>query len=499
MRRRVLGHRVRVARAGRVLLTAALAGALLAAAPAQPGDDLSGRLDAALHSRALRGSRTAALVVSRSDGRVVYARDADRALIPASNQKVLTALAALATFGPTHRFPTQVWVEPELGADGVAGNLWLRGGGDPALTSEDFWRLAADLRRLGLRRVRGDLVLDDSAFDHERWHPSWGPTSARAYHAPVGALTVNYGAFSAAVRPGSSQGAPVQVALDPPTDFLRLVNRAVTGPPGARRALAVDRSAADDAELVTVSGMLPLGQEPRDVYRSVLDPARYAGAVLRMQLQGLGIAVEGQTRLGAVPDTASLLHEFEGPPLAEAVRLFVKFSNNVMGETLVKAMGAQASGQSGSWANGMPAMRSRLEALGIDTAPLTLVDGSGLSYENRVTPRALVQALEVADRSFRFGPELVAALPIAAGDGTLEERAEGAAYSLRAKTGLLTRVTGLSGYAHLADGGDVIFSVIANGFRSDAASAMAALDAFAEALVSSAVEGPQLGSAQGRN
>jgi D-alanyl-D-alanine carboxypeptidase/D-alanyl-D-alanine-endopeptidase (penicillin-binding protein 4) len=467
----------------RRVLAVLVLGLLVPTARADDESQLASRLDAALRARALRGSQTAALVVSRRDDEVIYARDPGRLLVPASNQKVLTALAVLAAFGPTHRFTTEIFAESAPDAEGGVPFLAIRGGGDPSLTSEDAWRLAANLRRLGLRRVRGDLLLDDSAFDAERWHPNWGPVSARAYHAPVGALMMNYGAFAAAVTPGRRHGDPVAVFLDPPVDFLRLSNRAVTGPARSRRSLVVDRSAGADGQIVTVSGSLPVGSEPRVVHRSVIDPARYAGAVIRMQLEAVGIAVDGVTRSGPVPEGAVLLHAFEGKPVSEIVRLFVKYSNNAIAESLVKALGVQAGAEVGSWRSGMRALRERLQELGLDTSELRLVDGSGLSYDNRLTPRALVDALRIADRSFRFGPELAAALPIAAADGTLEKRAEDAAAAVRAKTGLLTRVTGLSGYARLGDGRDVVFSVLSNGYRSDAERAMNALDGFLEALV----------------
>ena len=422
-------------------------------------------------------------MVGRDDGRVLYARDPDRALVPASNQKILTALAVLSALGPTHRFTTEIFSDAPPDSDGGVGWLAIRGGGDPALTSEDLWRLSADLRRLGVRRVRGDLLLDDTAFDDERWHPSWGPISARAYHAPVGALSVNYGAFAAVVAPGPASGTPVRVTIDPPVPFLRLSNRANTGPIGARRALVVDRSDAENAHLVTVSGVAPAGAEAKTYHRSVLDPARYAGAVLRMQLEANGIRIDGQMRVVRVPSPAEPLLAFEGKPVAEIARLFMKFSNNAIAESLVKALGAWASGGVGTWKSGIPALRAQLDELGLDTSPLSLDDGSGLSYENRATPRCLVEALRLADRSFQFGPEFISALPIAAADGTLEDRAEGAAHMVRAKTGLLTRVTALSGYAQLADGTAVVFSILTNGYRGDAKAAMAALDSFVAALV----------------
>ncbi len=455
------------------------------ASPARAADGLAARLDAALASPSLRGARVAALVVSRDDGRQLYARDPDRPLIPASNLKLLTALAALEAFGPTHRFTTEVFTDRAPDADGAVAWLILRGGGDPALTSEDIWRLAADVRRAGVVRASEGLLLDDGAFDRERWHPSWGAVSARAYHAPISALTVNYGALGVTLIPGSRSGDPVRVMLDPPVPFFRVTNRATTGASRARHSLAVERRAGDGVENVLVSGVAPAGSPAQTVYRSVLDPTRYLGAVLRMQLEANGVQVGDQLVTGSVPAQATPLIAFRGRTLGEIVRLFLKYSNNEIGEGLVKALAARTGAGGAGWRQGADAVRAELERAGLDTRNLTQVDGSGLSYQNRVSPRSLVATLRIGTGSFRYGPELLAALPIAAADGTLEKRAEGAANAVRAKTGLLTRVTGLSGLAQRADGRVVIFCVLANGFRGDAEAAMHALDRFVAALVTS--------------
>jgi D-alanyl-D-alanine carboxypeptidase/D-alanyl-D-alanine-endopeptidase (penicillin-binding protein 4) len=476
-------RRLRVA----LLLGALLAGPAAPARDAQPGPGLEQRLDAALAHPGLRGARIAALVID-ADGRELYARDPDRALIPASNQKVLTALAALSAFGPTHRFVTEVLADAAPDADGAVERLYVRGGGDPALTSEDLWRLAADLRRAGLRAVRGAIVLDARRFDDVRWHPSWGRVSSRAYFGPVAALNVNYGAFAVRIVPGAEAGAPVAASIDPPVPFLRLANRARTVPARARETLVVDRAVAGAVEEVVVAGEVRAGGEPDTHHRSVYDPVAYAGAVLRMQLAANGIAVPDAVERGAVPEAAHPLLGFEGRPLAEIVRLCAKYSNNTIAESLVKALAARDDPAPASWPAGMAALEAELARLGVPLEGLSLVDGSGLSYENRVSPRAFVRALALGERSFRFGPEFVAALPIAAADGTLEERAEGAAYGVRAKTGSLTRVTGVSGYAQRGDAGVVLFSVLVNGFRGGSQAAMNGVDAFLAALVAPAAE-----------
>ncbi len=441
-------------------------------------------LDRALGAEGLRHAALSVRVVDRRSGAVVYARSPERLLIPASNQKLLTAIAALATWGPSHRFATEILAPAQPDEVGAVERLWVRGEGDPAMTSEQWWRLAADLRLLGLREVRGPLILDDGAFDGERWHPSWQPVSARAYHAPVGAVTANYGAFRVRALPGPAPGTPARVTLDPPIPYFDLLSRARTGARNSRASLRVDRIALGEGERVLVSGSLPVGGEDVELYRSVAHPARYAAAVLRQQLEANGIRVRGPFLRGSPPADARLLLSFEGHELSRIVSLFLKNSNNMIGEALVKGLAHRAdSSAPGSWPAGLREVRRILTGLGIDLGEARLADGSGLSRDNRLSARILTEALEAADGAFGLGPELVAALPIAGRDGTLRERATAARDGVRAKTGLLTGITGLTGIARNASSRELIFSVLANGYEEGDRAAMDALDGFAAALV----------------
>ncbi len=462
---------------------ARLAAALIGLGSAAPALGGSAALQSALQHRGFHGARLGVLVQRADDGRPLFEHNPDTALTPASNLKVLTALAALDTFGPAHQFTTAISVDALPDAAGAVGTLYVRGGGDPALTSEQWWRLAADLRRGGLRSVRGDIVLDDSFFEAQGWNPAWGAPSARAFHAPIAALSANYGAFAAAVRPGAQPGEPLLVDIDPPLPYLAVVNRGRTAAAGTAESLTVERRTGTGVEEVVIGGTLAAGEPQTVVYRSVADPVRYAGAVLRMQLAANGISVGGGTRVAPVAVGAVELLRFAGQPLGEIVQLFLKHSNNHIAETLLKGLGARESGPPGSWENGLRARRANLAALGVDTSGCTLIDGSGLASTNRVTPRALVAALRAAWRSFAIGPELIAALPIAARDGTLEKRAAAAAGVVRAKTGLINGATGLSGFARLRDGTDAAFSILVNGYDRGDADAMAGVDAFVATLV----------------
>lgn len=460
-------------------LIAALLAAVLLPLSARAGS-LADRLDVALDHPGARGASVGVLVVDAASGSELFARRADTPLAPASNLKILTALAALAALGPAHQFTTVVSADQPIAADGSVGILAIRGGGDPALTSEELWRLAADLQRRGLRRVRHGLLLDDSYFDGERWNPAWGAPSSRAFHAPVAALTANYGAFAVEVAPPPRGGLPAHVSIDPPVAFFQVADAVRTG---GDTPLSVERAADGTRERVRVAGSVRPGGDTVVIQRSVGDPVRYAAAVLRMQLAALGITVDGDDRLGPVPAGFTELVAFRGRPLAELVGLLMKWSNNNIAEMLVKNLGARATGAPGSWTGGVAAVRGQLAALGVDLDGLTMLDGSGLAAADRVTPRTLVSALRTARASFPLAPEFTAALPIAGRDGTLRTRAPAATDRARAKTGLINGVATLSGYARTGDGREVVFSILNNGAPAGDAAAIAANDAFLEALV----------------
>jgi len=459
--------------------------ALLVFAPSARAG-LAERLDAVLRQPALKGAEVAALVVDRKTSRVLYARNPDRPLIPASNMKILTALVVLERLGPAYRFETLLAADAPPDAQGAVENLYVRGSGDPALTSEQLWRMAADLRMRGVSHVRGNLILDDSYLDDVRWHPSWGPVSARAYHSPIGALSANYGSFSVAITPGSEVGAAARVFIDPPLPLFKLENLAQTGKTGSVQKLDVDRSVgALDRETIRVSGSIPLSAEPVVFYRSVNDPLAYAGGVIRMQLAANGIVVDGSVIAGRLPEARVPLLRFEGFPLSEIVRRYMKFSNNTIAETLVKDLGAIETGMPGSWDSGAKVLQDQLDKLGVLASGTVIVDGSGLARQDRVAPRSFVRALQMADSSFAWGPELIEALPIASADGTLAERANGAAHRVRAKTGLLTGATALSGFTESVGGEGRIFSILVNGYKQGDRAAMRAVDSFVEILADS--------------
>ena len=196
---------------------------------------LSARLDRVLRSSRLAGAQVGVMVRDAETGEVLYARGDEARLIPASTQKLLVAAAALGTLGPDYRFRTTVLTDGKQQGDTLAGNLYLKGTGDPTMLPRRYEELAATLASRGIRSVEGKLIADDTWFDDERLHPDWSWMDVSSSNAvEISALTVatgqdlDTGTVIVEVRPGAAPGAPVRISLVPQTDYVTVENRAVT-------------------------------------------------------------------------------------------------------------------------------------------------------------------------------------------------------------------------------------------------------------------------------
>jgi D-alanyl-D-alanine carboxypeptidase/D-alanyl-D-alanine-endopeptidase (penicillin-binding protein 4) len=464
----------------RALVFATLGALLVGVARAEDAD--SRALATLLRAPALRGARVGVVVEDLATGRRLFAHEPATALVPASNQKLVIASAALAHWGPAHRFETPILVEGPVANGVVEGALWVVGQGDPSLVSVSFWKLAEELRLRGIRELRGGLGIDTTSFDGVYFHPDWEPVSSRAYYAPTSAFAANYSSFRIDVAPGERVGERVQVRLAPDTPYFRALPDALTLRGGGQLAVDVDVLADGTGESVRVTGSLAEDREPATYWRAVALPERYAAAVLRAQLEAQGVRVGPRVRFGPAPADARELLRFAGEPLALQVRLLDKFSNNFVAEQLTKRLGADLYGAPGNWEKGVRALNAHLRTLGADVPGTVIADGSGLSPRNRIAPATLTALIRSAAASFGYGPEFLASLPIGGRDGTLETRMEGSTLPVRGKTGHLRRVASLSGVVPGPDGSLRAFSVVVNGARGNSLDVDAAIDRFVEDL-----------------
>lgn len=451
-------------------------------APAARGEPEEG-LRAFLRDPAIRGAGVGVLVEDLEDGGRLVAHRPDLALVPASNQKLIVSAAALAYWGPTHHFETPVLVDGELDGEGVVhGSLWIVGRGDPSHVSESMFKLAEQVRLLGVTQIRGGLAVDASYFDALRYHPDWGPPSALTDHPATGSFAVNYSSFRIDVIGGDAVGKPARIQIAPATSYFRAHSEAVTIERTRRLQLQIAPLPDGSGERVLVRGAFPLGSEPQTFWRAVAMPSRYAASVLRAQLEAQGVHVSGPTRFGTAPPDARELLRFRGESVGEIVWKLNKFSNNFIAEQLTKKLGAEQYGPPGTWGKGARALQEFLARLGAADRQAVIADGSGLSRRNRIAPQTLVAVLRSAARSFEYGPEFVASLPLGGLDGTLEDRMQDGLVAVRGKTGHLRRVSSLSGILPGPAGHRLVFAILVNGARGNRLDVDAAIDAFVSAL-----------------
>lgn len=436
--------------------------------------------------RLFRDAQVAVQVVDVRTGEEVWSRNPDLALNPASTTKVLTAATALRTLGPAYTYRTVVYGAERPDADGtVDGALYVEGHGDPTLVVEKLWKIARDLELSGIRKIDGDLVLDESFFGADHELPGWGKERdiqrGPSYFPALSALSLNFNTIALTVRPGPP-GKPAVVAPETDAaDYITVENKVTTGAAGSRRRISIERTVESDGTMLfEVTGSVPANAQVRRYYRTVDNPTTYFGYAFRALLEAQGIEITGDLVLGEVPESAEYLTELRSPPLTSILMDMNKFSSNFMAEQVLRTVGAEQRGE-GTTAAGLAEVHAYLESVGVDEG-YTLFNGSGLAREGALSPSALSSVLLDMVHDPRVGAEFRTSLAIAGVDGTLRRRLKDEPSRLRGKTGTLDGVHGLAGYVEAEDGSLYAFAFLANGFRGGSARVKRVHDDFARRM-----------------
>jgi D-alanyl-D-alanine carboxypeptidase/D-alanyl-D-alanine-endopeptidase (penicillin-binding protein 4) len=425
-------------------------------------------------------------VVDVETGKTLYARNDGGLFNPASNVKLFTTAAALALLGPEYRWKTVAYVDAPISGGELKGRLYLKGHGDPTLVIEDLWRMVADLYAAGLRKVTGELAVDDTFFDDVRVGPGFDQKQEDLpFRAPEGALSLNYNAVAIHVLPGNSDGGPARVVIDPQTPYFTITNETRTVATG-RDLITVETHEQPDHTEVIVKGRIRLGDPGQVQLRRVAHPDLYTAYAFKELLSRHGIKVSGNVVREATPAMARALAAHYSQPLGVAVRDVNKRSNNFMAEQILKTLGAETGGKPGTWQKGLDAVSAFLERLGIAPKSYKMTNGSGLYNSNLFTPAQLTTLLRVAYKDFRFAADFIGSLALAGADGTIGHRMEGglAERYVRAKTGTLAGVSCLAGYAGAPGHAPLAFAIFMNDVPEPATpQARRAQDGIAEVLV----------------
>lgn len=459
---------VRIGRTGsvaRFMLIACLAASAFAA-PGALAQALNSQIEILLAHAQLETSAVGVYIQDVDTGEVLAAIDDANPMIPASNMKLLTTGAALAVFGPAFEFRTTL--------ERAGDTIILRGSGDPALADPDLLSEMGigveDLLDRWVAAVRDsgpgarEILVDATVFDRVFVHPTWPKDQLnRWYAAEVSGLnfyTNVLGFFLARDQPGQ----PPRIRLEPAAPWLRIVNRGQTVNTGQNTVWVARPGASND---MTIYGNLRQSLSA-PIRVAVHDPAALAGDILanRLERAGLGRFEVRVAAPGETPDDGAVI-SLVRTPIETVIRRCNVESHNLYAEALLKRMGRDVTRQPGSFETGAAVLRMAMQdVLGpADTAPTVIADGSGLSRENRVSPRALGRWLTAIARKPDVGGMFVDSLPRAGEEGTLAARFRNGrpAGTVRAKSGYIRGVSCLSGFViDETTGRRVAFSVLVN-------------------------------------
>jgi serine-type D-Ala-D-Ala carboxypeptidase/endopeptidase (penicillin-binding protein 4) len=416
------------------------------------------------------------------DASPLLSHNAAQAMNPASTMKLLTTYAALELLGPTYTWKTEAYAGGKLQGDTLQGDLILKGYGDPKLTLENFWLLLGKLRALGLREIRGDLVLDRSYFEQAAYDPGkFDAEPLRAYNVGPDALLLNFKAVSFQFVPDADTKNVIVIAQPRPAglEFAASV-RATDGACGDWRAgIKADFQSNGGSAKASFTGSMPASCGEHYWNASLLAQPNYVYGVFKQLWEELGGTITGGWRDGVVAADARLLTTRKSASAAELVRDINKFSNNVMARQLYLTLGAEMLALPGNSERSEQVVRAWLAEKKLDFPELVLENGSGLSRQERISAGHMGALLLDAWRSAVM-PELMSSLPLVAYDGTMRRRlrSESIAGQAHIKTGSLADARTLAGYVLDKHGRRRVVVLFIN--HANAAAARPAQDALLE-------------------
>lgn len=464
-----------------ILLIALLNTTILPAAP------LDSRIEQITSEGAARRAIWGVYAIDAKAGTVLADLNGTRLLTPASNRKLVTTALVVSRFKPDQRLSTELRADALTGGN-VSGDIVLHAAGDPSWTPEllggrtgqsKISEIAQLAREAGLRRVQGDLVIDTGCYESmEPIPPGWAWDELDAsYAGRPAALSVNENLVGISISPGRGNE-PLRVAFPYQAEPFEIINQSRTLGGGSAPTLRIVRRL--DGGAITLVGGLPVDAQPAVRSIPAGNPVTLIANSLKAALEKQGVTIDGDIRFARnVRKGPVVLASVSGATMAEIIAVCNRESDNFLAESLYLACAADRFG-SASYPGGYKLEQDFWKKIGVDPAEINPADGCGLSRENAISPRALVQLLRANQNTDWF----TASLPVSGRTGTLRYRLSqnGMASRVRAKTGTLDAASSLSGYLTTNSGKTVIFSIMANNYTGGKESIRARIDDIVELL-----------------
>ena len=414
-------------------------------------------------------------------GEVLYSLNPKKLMIPASNLKLFTTISSLILLGPDYRYKTYLYRDGVIENGILAGNLYLKGSGDPTISTQidsanyfNLFQVWADsLKSLGIRQINGTIIGDDNAFDdlglgHD-W--SWDDLSYH-YAAPTSALSYYDNCIDIYIVPGNSIGTNASIMAKPLVNYLKIKNNICTVSQDSMTKIEFYRYPGKDG--LTVNGIIAINADTIKERIPVDNPTDYTLNAFKFILEQNGIRVSDPSDIDEIPDYCPdfnkmhLIYVHESMPLSQIIKTINKISQNFYAEQLLKTLG-QELGNNGTTQSGIAIEKEWFSSIGINTVDIAIIDGSGLSHNNLVTTEQIIKLLWYV-RSHQDWQIFRESLSIGGQDGTLQHRLKvsTAAGHVYAKTGSMKNVRALSGSIYALNGREYLFSILVNHYSASA-------------------------------
>jgi D-alanyl-D-alanine carboxypeptidase/D-alanyl-D-alanine-endopeptidase (penicillin-binding protein 4) len=440
--------------------------------------DFQKEIDDIFNDPSFRNANWGVVIQSLKSGEYFYKRNEDKFFVPASNLKLFTTAAGLLLLGPNYRFSTKIWTNGYFSGSTLYGDLIIQGRGDPTISGRfynndinyvfDTW--IDSLAELGIDKIKGNIIGDDNLFDDiglgEGW--SWD-YETDWYAAQSSAISYNDNCIDLSLYYDSKNDSII-VKQTPDLKNIIVLNNVRPAVDGEQTRIDVYRERGTN--VINVFGRMKKGVDTLVTYSTVRNPTLFTMQAFKNRLESMGIRVNGYAMdiddydRNLDYNKMTLMFTGYSQELNEIIKVINKNSQNFFAEQLLKTIGLEINGF-GSAEKGISAIKELFREIGINPDNIVMVDGSGLSNLNMITPKQVVELLKYMYSNKEMFPYYYNSLPIAGVDGSLGQRMKGttAENVVRAKTGFISHVRSLSGYAVTADDEPVAFSMIANNFN----------------------------------
>lgn len=404
------------------------------------------------------------IIKSLKDNRIIYSTNDRQLFIPASTDKLLTAVAAIAYLGPHFHFQTDLLTTGHQKSQTLDGNLYIRFTGDPTLTRQQLNDLLAQLSKKGIRQIKGHVYIDNTQFRNVPYGPGWfWDDLSYSYAAPLSPVIINHNNFSLRMTPNELGDRP-SLHASFPENVVSFKNYARTTKSYRKDCPILIYSERDNT--YRVYGCIPKNGGIQRRALAIRNPTELAKHLIQQSLNEQGIRYTHPIDVKDTPQSAVLLAQHTSANLPILVKKALKKSDNLTTNALFLTLGATYYQKQGTWANSLHALKRILAPTGIDFKQANITDGAGMSRYNLISPGQMMQLLRYAYLKKDIRTTLWSTLPISGYDGTLKWRLrdKNTKKRIHAKTGSMTGVSSLAGYVQSKTYGPIAFVIFINGF-----------------------------------